>query len=125
MIRQRPAADTWSPLEHACHARDVFSLFDDRLALMLTQEDPVFLNWDQDATAVADRYGEQAPQIVASALWKAATSLADAFDRVAGSMWERPGRRSDGAAFTVESFGCYLLHDPMRHLHDVEPKGPA
>ena len=26
---------------------------------------------------------------------------------------------SDGARFTVESFGRYLLHDPIHHLQDV------
>jgi hypothetical protein len=29
------------------------------------------------------------------------------------------GFRSDGAQFTVESFGRYLLHDPIHHLWDV------
>src|ERR1700679_3061803 len=52
--RQRPAPAAWSPLEYGCHVRDVFRRFDGRLVLMLTQDDPLFPNWDQDATAVAD-----------------------------------------------------------------------
>src|SRR4051812_9064389 len=51
----------WSDLEYACHVRDVFQRFDDRMELMLTQDDPAFPNWDQDATAVEDRYDEQDP----------------------------------------------------------------
>ena len=31
----RPDEATWSPLEYACHVRDVFRLFAQRLALML------------------------------------------------------------------------------------------
>jgi hypothetical protein len=27
--------------------------------------------------------------------------------------------REDGARFTIESFGHYLLHDPIHHLQDV------
>ena len=33
---------------------------------MLTQDAPTFANWDQDETAVADRYGEQDPATVAA-----------------------------------------------------------
>ncbi len=50
----------WSPLEYACHVRDVFPLFDERLVLMLAQDGPQYANWDQDATAV-ERYAEQDP----------------------------------------------------------------
>jgi hypothetical protein len=31
----------------------------------------------------------------------------------------RPGRRSDGATFTAETFARYFIHDPIHHLHDV------
>ena len=64
-VAQRPRADVWSPLEYACHVRDVFTLFDTRLHLMLDEHDPLFANWDQDATAVEQRYGEQQPDRVA------------------------------------------------------------
>ena len=67
-VRRRPRPDRWSPLEYACHVRDVFVLFDRRLHLMLDEDDPTFANWDQDETAVADRYGEQDPATVADEL---------------------------------------------------------
>jgi hypothetical protein len=118
-VRQRPDDHTWSPLEYACHVRDVFRLYLFRLNLMLTHDDPDFPNWDQDETAVADRYGEQAPSTVATELVRAGAELVDAFERVAGGDWERTGNRSDGARFTVESFARYLVHDPVHHLHDV------
>jgi hypothetical protein len=41
-------------------------------------------------------------------------------DTVVGEQWARPGTRGDGAHFTIESFGRYLIHDPIHHLHDVE-----
>jgi hypothetical protein len=118
-VARRPRPDKWSSLEYACHVRDVFRLYDYRLELMLTQDDPLFPNWDQDATAVADRYGEQDPAIVASELTMAAEALADRFAAVGGDQWLRPGRRGDGAAFTVETFGRYFIHDPVHHLYDV------
>ncbi len=41
----RPAANVWSPLEYACHVRDVHVLFAERVALMLGEDDPEFANW--------------------------------------------------------------------------------
>lgn len=118
-VRARPTDDRWSPLEYACHVRDVFRLYDERLRLMLTEDDPTFANWDQDATAVEDRYNEQDPARVEADLEEAARQLADRVDTVTGAAWDRRGSRSDGARFTVESFARYLIHDPVHHLADV------
>jgi hypothetical protein len=118
-VAVRPDPQTWSPLEYGCHVRDVFRLYDHRLQLMLSQDDPLYENWDQDETAVAQRYGEQDPAEVAPQLQAAAAALADRFDAVSGEQWLRPGRRSDGAVFTVETFGRYFIHDPVHHLFDA------
>ena len=116
---KRPRPDFWSPSEYGCHVRDVFRLFDERLALMLDQVNPAFANWDQDATAISDRYDLQDPLIVRREIVVAGDQLADRFDQVTGTDWQRTGRRSDGAVFTVETFGKYFLHDPIHHLWDV------
>jgi hypothetical protein len=113
----RPDESTWAPLEYAVHVRDVVRLYDERLRLMLDTDDPLYPNWDQDVSAVEDRYLEQDPAVVADDLAREAELLARRFEGVTD--WERPGRRSDGARFTVESFARYFLHDPMHHLHDV------
>lgn len=117
--RTRPDPATWSPLEYAAHVRDVFRLFRIRLALMLTEDDPLFAGWDQDATAIEDRYDLQDPAVVSEELTAAGEALAADFERVEGAQWRRPGRRADGASFTVDSFARYLVHDPVHHLWDV------
>jgi hypothetical protein len=118
-VGKRPSPDVWSPLEYGCHVRDVFRVFDGRVALMLQQDDAQFDSWDQDDAALAGRYGEQDPQTVADELDAAAAAIADRFDTVAGDQWERTGRRADGADFTVATIARYLLHDVVHHLHDV------
>ena len=60
-VRRRPAPGTWSALEYGCHVRDVLRRYDERLRLMLAEDDPLYPNWDQDATAVADRYSAKIP----------------------------------------------------------------
>jgi hypothetical protein len=118
-VGQRPSPGTWSPLEYGCHVRDVLRLYSQRLRLMLTQDGPRFPDWDQDATAVSDRYGEQDPAVVAAELAEAAEVIAAQFDAVGADQWQRTGTRGDGAHFTVESFGRYFIHDPVHHLYDV------
>jgi hypothetical protein len=118
-LRRRPRDDRWSVLEYACHVRDVFVLYDERLRLMLTEDAPTFASWDQDRSAFDDRYNEQDPGAVAAQIVVAADRLRSSFGGVRGADWERRGRRSDGAEFTVESFGQYMIHDPIHHLHDV------
>lgn len=118
-VAVRADPDVWSPLEYACHVRDVFTLFDMRLHLMLNQDGPHFANWDQDETAVTERYGEQDPATVAAELGEAAEQVANSFAAIGDHQLARTGFRSDGAAFTVQSFGQYFVHDPIHHLWDV------
>lgn len=115
----RPNQAVWSPLEYACHVRDVHRLFGERVTLMLAQDDPTFPNWDQDQTALDDDYGSQDPAAVARELAEAAAAVASTYDEVAGAGWQRTGRRDNGSEFTVESLGRYHLHDVHHHLWDV------
>ncbi|MGW8567125.1 DinB family protein [Isoptericola sp. NPDC055881] len=115
----RPSPEVWSPLEYAAHVRDVFRIFDERLALMLTQDDPAFENWDQDVTAVESGYAHQVPSAVADEIDVAGHVVAAAFDAVDAGQEGRTGRRSNGSVFTVLTLGQYFLHDVVHHLHDV------
>ena len=118
-VHQRPTPETWSPLEYGAHVRDVFNLFLERLELMLSEDDPMFANWDPNTTQVAERYDLQDPLVVADELLAAADSLADRFGELSPEQLARTGRRSDGAEFSVLSFARYEIHDPVHHLWDV------
>ena len=118
-VRVRPHATVWSPLEYACHARDVFRVFAERLALMLGSDDPLFPSWDQEETAVAKRYWTADPTRVVAELTADGMALAQAFEQVPNGAWSRRGRRSDGARFTVDSIARYFVHDLVHHLYDV------
>lgn len=116
-VRDRPNESTWSPLEYAAHVRDVYALFIERTELMLTQEDPVFEDWDQDRTAQEKNYAAEDPAMVARELIAAGEVYTALLDSVTD--WARVGRRSNGSRFTVETLTQYALHDIVHHLHDV------
>ena len=120
LVRERPSDDRWSGLEYGCHVRDVFVLYDARLKMMLEQDDPLYPNWDQNEAALTGDYTEQDPTTVARAIESRAAALSARFDALSEDQWQRTGRRSDGANFTVESFARYLIHDPIHHVHDVK-----
>ena len=118
-VISRPEPTVWSPLEYGAHVRDVFRLFDQRLMLMLSEDDPQFANWDQDETAVRERYGEQDPEVVADELEAAAGTMVGHIDALRPDQLDRTGRRSNGSEFTVVTLLQYFLHDVVHHLWDV------
>ena len=119
-VTVRPNDQTWSPLEYAAHVRDVHRIYAQRLARFLVEDNPVFINWDQDEAAVAGRYNEQDPATVARELVEAAEAAASGFAAVPADDWNRTATRSDGAGFTLDSFARYYLHDIVHHLWDVQ-----
>lgn len=116
----RPGPEVWSPLEYACHVRDVHRVFGERVARILGEDDPLFDNWDQDAAAGG--YAEEDPGTVARELAEAAEAVAATYDGVGrddDATWSRPGRRGGGSVFSLESLAAYHLHDVEHHVWDV------
>lgn len=118
-VNVRPEPSRWSALEYGAHVRDVLGLFDARLAQMLAEDHPSFGNWDQDETALAERYAEADPDQVANELAAAAAKFVGRLRAIEESQLERTARRSDGAEFTVTTLVQYFLHDMIHHLWDV------
>lgn len=118
-VRVRPEPGMWSPLEYACHVRDVCRVFESRVNLMRSQVDPAFENWNQDVAAIVGAYGAQDPAVVSVELSAAAQAAAESFDALGERDWQRAGRRTNGSVFTMETLGQYFLHDVIHHLHDV------
>jgi hypothetical protein len=119
-VAERPDENTWSALEYACHVRDVFSLFDQRLNLMLDSDGARFEDWDQDLTAVEKDYANADPAVVSAELTAEGMQIAESFAGVREANWGRKGLRSNGSEFTVLTLAQYFLHDVVHHLHDVD-----
>ena len=107
------------PLEYGCHVRDVYRIFDERLQLMLSEDDPRFTNWDQDETAVLRRYAEADPEEVAAELEAAATPFVARVRALQPADFSRTGTRSNGSELRVDTLVQYFLHDVVHHLWDV------
>ncbi|HIT74185.1 MAG TPA: DinB family protein [Candidatus Avipropionibacterium avicola] len=123
-VRERPAPDTWSALEYACHVRDVCRVFAERTQLMLAEDGPTFANWDQDQAAADGAYHREDLGQVAEDLRTAAQDWIELYGRVEADQWDRQGFRGDGAPFSVLTLGRYGMHDLAHHLVDVRAAVP-
>lgn len=115
--RDRPDPRVWSPVEYACHVRDVCRLFGERARLMLENDVPVFPDWDGDAAAAA--YGVSDPAVVAGELSAALEGYAATHEGLSATDGQRAGLRGDGRRFTVDALARYGLHEVAHHLWDV------
>jgi hypothetical protein len=117
-LATRPNPETWSPIEYASHVTDVMDLFQERIYLMITEDNPTFASFDPDAAAAA--YADRSASQTAALLGGAANRLGDVFATMAPHLWARTGKRGDGAEFSVLSLSRYFMHDNLHHLHDVQ-----
>ncbi len=118
-VAQRPNDHTWSPLEYACHVRDLSSVMTERLDSMLETQPVCFPDWDQDRAAEQADYQSQNPADIAEQITAATAGFAELYRLVDDAAWSRHGLRSDGTTFTVETLALYALHDLEHHRGDV------
>jgi hypothetical protein len=119
ILLTRPSLDVWSALAYACHVRDVLSVFDDRIARMLSEDTPELGWWDHEAAVEADAYEKQPPAEVAAAIAADAAALSATLAAVPDDGWDRTGTRRDGELFTVLGAGRFALHEGTHHLLDI------
>ena len=118
--RRRP--DEWSPLEYLCHVRDVLLVQRDRLYVALVEDEPSFKPMYRDQRVEFDRYGEQAPDVVAAQLLMATAMTAHAFAGLRPEQWERPLIYGYPAPVrrNVEWMAQHTLHEMVHHDLDVQ-----
>jgi S-DNA-T family DNA segregation ATPase FtsK/SpoIIIE len=120
-LRARPQPDVWSPLEYACHVRDVLEVQRERVLRVQVEDNPVFVPMGRDERAVDRRYNAQDPSVVARELGDAAESLAATLEMLAPGAWARTGvysypERSDRS---VEWIGRHTVHEIRHHHQDL------
>ncbi len=121
-LRRRPAPDVGSPLEYACHLRDVLDMQRDRMLRTQVEETPSFAPMDRDRRAVDEAYNAQDPARVAEELRRAGTAIADLLDGLDDTGWARTGIYNYPATAErdVDWMARHTLHEVVHHLLDVD-----
>jgi hypothetical protein len=120
-LRKRSSPEVWSPLEYACHVRDVLLVQRERVLSARRIDKPDCPPMGRDERVEHDGYAEQAPEDVARQITDAAQMFTNVLDRLGDSDWARslvynypePTERS------LEWLAVHTLHEVQHHLRDI------
>ncbi|WP_433196585.1 DinB family protein [Nocardia sp. CA-107356] len=120
-LRRRTAPQVWSPLEYACHMRDVLLAQRERVLLARRVDAPTLEPMGRDERVAHDGYNDQRPSDVARQLEDAALLFANVLDRLPPADWDRtviynfPHREER----PLHWLALHTLHELRHHLLDI------
>ena len=114
----RPKPDVWSPLEYACHLRDVLWNIRDRILLALVEDHPTFAPIHREVRVTLARYAGEAPESVATGIACGADLLGWLIEGLTPSQMARGGLYG-GVDRDTLWMGRQALHEAVHHLKDV------
>lgn len=109
----------WSPLEHACHVRDMCLLFHQRLDTTLGTGRGPLPDPAVSGGHLPGLYRDEDPRRVAGELGRAARALALRLAALTAADWDHDDPRFPGERLTVDFFTRHLLHDIAHDLGEV------
>ena len=121
LLRERTRPESWSPLEYACHVRDVLRVQRERIVLAQTEDTPEFAPMRRDERVTEDRYNDQDPFIASVEITVAARQLVGTLAALDDKGWLRTGVYPfpDPHVRTVEWIGRLITHELAHHLFDI------
>jgi DinB superfamily len=121
ILRRRPAPDTWSSLEYACHLRDVLLVQRERVLLARRTEQPPLVPMGRDERVEHDGYNEQSPSAVARQLRDAAGLFAGVLDRLDDDDWGRTVIYNfpEPSVRDLRWLAVHTHHEVQHHLADI------
>ena len=119
--RTRRAPELWSPLEYACHLRDVLLVQRERVLEARRTDTPAFTPMGRDERVAHDGYAQQHPADVARQLGDAASMLAHVLARLGPDDWERSVTYTypERAPRTLRWVAVHTGHEVVHHTLDI------
>jgi len=121
-LRTRRQPQTWSPLEYACHLRDMLLVQRERILTARRTHRPVATPMGRDDRVDHDGYAEQEPADVARQLVDAALMFGNVLNRLDDADWARVlvyPYPEPGAERTLRWVALHSLHEIRHHLLDI------
>lgn len=120
-LRSRSHAGAWSPLEYACHLRDVLLVQRERVLAARRRNDVDCASMGREERAEHDGYNEQDPTDVARQLADAAALFGNVLARLSADDWNRtvvyhyPETRER----SLRWLAVHTAHELQHHLLDI------
>lgn len=120
--RPKGEPETWSPLEYACHVRDVLLVQRERVLLARRVEGTGFAQMGRDERVEHDGYATQDPRDVARQLRDAARLFANVLDRLEPADWTRKVVYSypEPTERDLTWMAVHTQHEMVHHLQDIQ-----
>ncbi|MGH9112969.1 MAG: DinB family protein [Acidimicrobiales bacterium] len=120
-LRSRPEPQTWSPLEYACHVRDVLLVQRERVLTARRIDRPSLPPMGRDERVEHDGYAEQDPRDVARQLVDAAELFANVLARLGPTDWERTVMYNFPELLerSLRWVAVHTVHEVRHHLLDI------
>ncbi|MEV4417202.1 DinB family protein [Catellatospora sp. NPDC049609] len=120
-LGRRSAPQVWSPLEYACHMRDVLLAQRERVLAARRLDTPVAEPIGRDERVEHDGYAEQRPADVARQLQDAALLFANVLDRLSAGDWARTlvYTYPEHQERSLRWIAVHTLHELRHHLLDI------
>jgi hypothetical protein len=124
-VARRRQDGVWSPLEYACHLRDMLLVQRERVLEARRAERPLAVPMGRDERVEHEGYAEQDPADVARQLTDAAALLANVLARLPERDWQRvvvytyPERADRPLTWVAD----HTLHEVRHHRLDIERQG--
>ncbi|MFL6120382.1 DinB family protein [Actinophytocola sp.] len=121
-LRSRRSPETWSPLEYACHVRDMLLVQRERVLLARRVETPDCTPMGRDERVEHDGYADQNPADVARQLSDAALLFTNVLRRLTAAAWAFTVlyRYPEPTERTLHWVALHTLHEVQHHLLDVQ-----
>ena len=120
-VNARPRAEVWSPLEYACHLRDVLLVQRERVLAARRVSGTVCTPMGREERVEHDGYNEQHPDDVARQLADAATLFGNVLARLADDDWDRAVvyNYPETHERSLRWVAVHTAHELQHHLLDV------
>jgi DinB superfamily len=120
-VGTRPAEGVWSPLEYACHVRDVLFVQRDRVFVILVEDEPTFGPMHREERVTLGAYGQEELADVVAQIETAARMLARTLGLLSAAQFERRGIYGypAPASRSLGWVGAQSLHEMLHHLDDI------
>jgi DinB superfamily len=120
-VRARSRPDVWSPLEYACHLRDVLLVQRERVLAARRANGADCASMGREERVEHEGYNEQNPDDVARQLADAATLFSNVLARLAGDDWDRTVvyHYPETNERSLRWVAVHTAHELRHHLLDI------
>jgi hypothetical protein len=120
VLGRRPAPAAWAPVEVICHLRDLEESFHDRLALILTSDEPCFPTTNPERWAEERQYLRHDAHGAARAFARRRAETLTLLRGAGAGDWTRAGRQLDSRGRrTLDDFLTLIAWHDDNHLEQL------